>query len=322
MNRRHWILAAASAASCLSYASDKAADATPIKLVVPYTAGGAADYVARVYAEEMGKSLKRSIVVENRPGAGGAVAGAYVAREKPDGNTLMLTSVSIHAINPTMAPASYDPNKDLAPIAIIGNGYTALVVSKNSRFNTLSDLINYGKANPDKLSYGSSGNGSITHLSAIYFLQAAGIKALHAPYRGNPQVMTDLVGGLLDFTMDGVWITSVKGGNVKALAYAAPKRNPAMPHIPIIAESGVSNYEAFAPWIGFVAPSGTPQSTLELYEKTILEASHNPAVSKKLADAGIEPESMGRASMQKLIQRDVQRIGDTVRKLQLNAPKP
>lgn len=319
MKRRQLLIAASTAVMAVhSHASDNVSDSTPIKLVVPYSAGGAADYVARLYAEETGKQLRRAIVVENRPGAGGAVAGAYVAREKPDGNTLLLTSVSIHAINPNMAPANYSPNKDLAPIATIGNGYTALVVGKNSKFNTLSELVSYAKANPEKLSYGSSGNGSITHLSAIYFLHATGIKTLHVPYRGNPQVMTDLIGGLLDFTMDGVWVHSVKSGNVKVLAYASPQRSPAMPHVPTIGEAGYSSYEAFAPWIGFAAPAGTPASTLEKYEKAILTVSQKPEVVKKLIEAGIQPESLGRKAMGALIQRDFNKIEETIRQLNIS----
>ena len=283
-----------------------------VTLIVPYAAGGAADVVGRMFAEKAASLLGQSMVVENRPGAGGGLAGGLVAKAKPDGYTLLLTSVAIGGINPHMSELQYAPLTDLAPVAIIGTAYTTLVVNAKSPFNSLADLLEYGRKNPGKLNYGSSGKGSITHLTAELFGKAANVSLTHVPYRGNPQVINDLVGGDIQMAFDGAWLTNVNGGLVKALAYTGKTRNTALPQVPTIGEAGVPNYQGFEPWIGIAAPAGTPDSVLNKLEKALLQASKTPELVAKLEARGMEPRSIGRQEMAEIIKNDYKVLGSVI----------
>lgn len=284
----------------------------PITLIVPYSPGGAADIVGRMIADKAATILGQPIIVSNRPGAGGALAGGVVAKAPPDGYTLLLTTVAIAGINPHMEKLNYSPVKDLAPVAIVATAYTTLVVNKSSPFHSVADLVAYGKRNPGKLNYGSSGKGSITDLTAELFSTAAGIRMTHVPYRGNPQVITDLVGGQIQLTFDGSWMSNVKGGLVRALAYTGPTRNSAMPDIPTMAEAGLPSYKGFEPWIGVAAPAGTPKPTLAKLTSALLKASEDPRIVAQLEARGMEPRHIGSEKMTGIIQSDYAVLGEVI----------
>lgn len=287
----------------------------PITLIVPYSVGGAADVVARMMAEKAGELLGQPIVVANRPGAGGALAAGVVAKSVPDGYTLLLTSVAICAINPHMSQLTYSPLDDLAPVALLATTYTTLVVNASSPFNSVQELIDYARKNPGKLNFGSSGKGSITHLTGELFAMAAGIKLSHVPYRGNPQVITDLVGGQIQLAFDGAWLTNVKSGMVKALAYTGNKRFPAMPDVPTMAEAGLTQYKGFEPWTGIAAPAGTPAPVLAKLTQAMLQASNDPKIIARLEASGAEPRHIAPKEMAEISRRDYNLLGDVIKRV-------
>ena len=288
------------------------ASGSTITLLVPYAAGGAADVVGRVVTERASRLLGQPIVIENRPGAGGAIAAGAVARSAPDGLTLLLTSVAIPAVNPHLLSLNFDPLKDLATVATVATGYTALVVPAKSPFKTLEELIESGRGQPGKLSYGSSGQGSITHLTAELFNIAAGIKAQHVPYKGNPQVIQDLVGGSLDFAFDGAWKPNTAAGLVRALAYTGTKRSPLLPAVPTVQEV-LPGYVGFEPWIGFALSSRTPEPLLDRLGAALLQAAAEPDVEARLSAAGFERRPMNRREIEAVIRRDHRTLGDLIR---------
>lgn len=262
----------------------------PVRLVVTAPAGAASDQLARTVSEQMAKTMGQAFVVENRPGAGGNVASAYVAKQRADGYTLLLASVSSHAINHSLyANPTHHPTKDFAAIAAWGSNPNALIVNPAVPVKTVAELIDYAKKNPAKSSYSSGGAGTSQHLSAELFRSMAGIEALHVPYKGSPEAILSVVRGEALFmfaNLPNVMELS-KAGTVRLLAVTSAKRLPWLPDVPTVAEGGLPGYEATA-WFGLVAPTGTPKDIVDKLNAESRRALDAPEVRKTLLAQGFE----------------------------------
>jgi tripartite-type tricarboxylate transporter receptor subunit TctC len=262
----------------------------PIKLISPWPAGGSADAVGRLVAATLSVELGANVVVENVPGASGAIGSSQVARALPDGYTLLLASSSGNVAGPQLVKkASFDMVKDFKPIGLVAAVTSILVVNANSPYKTPKDIVDVARRAPGKLSYGSGGNGNSGHLTAELFKSVAKFSALHIPYRGNNPALTDLMGGQLDFMFDNGAIPLIKGGKVRALAAASETRIQAMPDIPTFAELGFSGVH-LSTWFGLAAPAGTPNEIVNKVNAALVRAINNPETKRKLIDMGAEPK--------------------------------
>ncbi|QET04598.1 MULTISPECIES: tripartite tricarboxylate transporter substrate binding protein [Cupriavidus] len=261
----------------------------PIRLVVPYPAGGAADTVARIIAAPLGIKLGQTIVVDNRPGASGVIGAGAVAKAAPDGYTLLLDATA-HSVNPSLQPKlPYDTAKDFAPISLVVLVPNLLVVPPNSPFNSPKDIVAQAKATPGKLTYASAGSGTAQHLAAELFRQQSGLNMLHVPYKGGAPALSDLMGGQVDMMFSNMAASYplVSGKKLKVLATTGTKRSAALPDIPTIAESGLPGYQVYE-WNGLFAPAGTSAKIIETINKATIEVMSQPAVKERLAAIGAE----------------------------------
>ena len=230
-----------------------------ITMVVAFPAAGTTDILARLIGQKLTDKFKQTVVVENRPGAGGNIGTAFVAKAAPDGYTIMMGTIGTQSINPSLyKKMPYDAAKDFVPITRAAMVPNLLVVNKDAPYNTLAEMMAYGKANPGKLTYGSSGNGTTLHLSGELFNLMSGSKITHIPYKGSTPAVADLMGGPISMIFDNMpsVIQQVKSGRLKALAVTSAQRNPQLPDIPTIQEVGVTGYEVWS-WFGLLAPAAT-----------------------------------------------------------------
>ena len=295
--RRMIFTAIAAAAVCIGAVSaiDAARAQTfpsrPITLVVPFPPGGSTGIVARVIAEKMSETLGQSVVIDNRPGAGGLTGGRSVAKSAPDGYTLLATSTGTTAIGPSIYPnAGFDPRNDFGPVGRIGTGFNALALHPSVPARTVPELIAYAKQNPGKIHFGSAGGGTLSHLSGELFAGMAGIKVTHVPYRGNGPAFTDLLGGHIQMQFVPIVQAhgNIAGGQVRALGVTGGERSKLFPELPTIAEAGVPGYEATQQY-GLVAAAGTPRPIVETLNRALRIALDSEEVRKRLAADGAEP---------------------------------
>jgi tripartite-type tricarboxylate transporter receptor subunit TctC len=298
MGRRDRLLAALAAvalACALVGASAKAEDkypSKPVRIIVSFSAGGPTDIVARVMGAKMGDLLGQQFVVENRVGAGGNIGADQVAKSPPDGYTLLMATVSTHAINPGLyRNMPYDPVRDFAPVAQIGVTPTLLSVHPSVPATDAKSLIALVKQNPGKYTYGSSGLGSILHLCGEQFKAlAGGINIVHVPYRGSAPMTSDLVGGQISMAFDATptAMPQAKTGATRAIGAGMATRIRAMPELPTLQEQGLKGFECYT-WNAILAPAGTPQPILDQLSGAINKALDDPAVLHRLEEAGIDP---------------------------------
>jgi tripartite-type tricarboxylate transporter receptor subunit TctC len=263
----------------------------PVRLVVPYAAGGTADLLARALAQKMGAALGRQVVIENRTGAGGGIGADVVAKARPDGYTILMGTIASHAINPNLyRDLPYDAEKDFAPVALVATMPNLLVVNPAVPAKTVAELIALAKSKPGALAFASAGSGTTQHLSGEIFKKMAGVDLLHVPYKGNAPAVTDLVGGQVQLMFDNIPISlqQVRAGKLRALAVTGPKRSPVLPEVPTIAEAALPGY-AVTSWFAVFAPAGTPPSVVTLLNREINKALSDAALRRQLADQGIEP---------------------------------
>jgi tripartite-type tricarboxylate transporter receptor subunit TctC len=281
-------------AVALGFASSAAADeypSKPIRLIVPYSAGGTTDTLSRAYAKSLSGILKQPIVVENKPGAGGNLGVDAVAKAAPDGYTLGLTASGPLVINPTLyTKIPYDPAKDLAPITLIAIVPSVIAANPGAGIKTLGDLIRQAKASPDKFSFASGGSGTTQHLSGEMLKVMANINLTHIPYKGDAPAVTDALGGQVQVVIGSVTavLPHVKTGKLIPLAVTSSKRNPAMPDVPTVEESGLPGYQSAA-WYGIIAPAGTPKEIVKKLNNASVNAINSPDVSERIAAAGGTP---------------------------------
>jgi tripartite-type tricarboxylate transporter receptor subunit TctC len=266
----------------------------PVTLVVPYSAGGGNDVMARIVAEKMSRSLGQQIVIENKGGAGGSIATRQVAKAAPDGYTLGLGGTGTLAINPTLYPnVGYDPRKDFAPVGLIATSALVVLVNPSVEAKTIGELIALAKREPGKLNYASAGVGSGIHLGAELFATMADIKLTHIPYKGSAPALTDLLGGHVAIYLSSLpaAIALVKEGKVRALAVTGPTRSPIFPDLPTVAEAALPGYEAVLHY-GIVAPAGTPQPIIDKLSAAMKAALAEADVRERIAADGAEVMSM------------------------------
>lgn len=287
----------------------------PLKIVVPFGAGGVADLTARTVAQKMGENLGQSIVIENKPGAGGVVATEAVAKSAPDGYTLLLMSNATAVSASLFKTLPYDAEKDLTALSILGTFDIAIVVNNDSKFANLSDLLNFAKANPGKLNIGSINVGSTQNLAAELFKTTAGIDAQVVPFNGTPAVLTALRGGQIDVGVEilAPVLPQIKGQALRALAVTGDKRAAALPQVPTAKESGVRNLYA-ASWNALAVPSKTPKDVVQKLNQEIQNALNNPDVRKKLQDMNVEPHPSTLQQAADLLSSETKRWGEVIQR--------
>jgi tripartite-type tricarboxylate transporter receptor subunit TctC len=261
-----------------------------ITMVIPFPPGGSTSIVGRVIADKMSQLLGQSIVVDNRAGAGGTVGTKAVAKSDPDGYTLLLGYTGTLAIGPSLyRNAGYDPRKDFAPIGMIGNAPTSLVVHPSFPAKTVAELIAYAKANPGKVNFGSAGVGTVSHITGEYFALTAGIKLVHIPYKGTGPALGDLLGGHIPMAFAPIPAThaNVSAGFLRALAVTSTVRNSLMPDVPTMIEAGLPSFDASL-YYGLVAPAGTPRPVIDRLNKELRAALASNEVKKQLGLDGTE----------------------------------
>jgi len=262
----------------------------PIRLIVPWPPGGGVDTAARIISQPLGARLGQSIVIENRPGAGGNIGTELAARAKPDGYSLLMGSVSPNAINVHLySRLGFDPVKDFVPIVYVTAVPNILVVPASSPANTAHELIAEARANPGKLNYGSAGVGSSQHLAAAMLIASTKINIVHVPYKGTSAAETDLIAGHIALLLDTTaCLPFIAAGKMKALAVAARQRNPALPNVPTFDELGIPGVLSGA-WYGVMAPAGTPREIVDRVNAEMNALLRTPEMRKRLADFGGEP---------------------------------
>lgn len=285
------VLAGAAALSVAAAACAQSYPTKPIRLIVPYPAGGATDFFARLVFPRMGEALGQAVIVENRPGAGTAIGASEVARSAPDGYTLLLGDAGTYAFNPTLyKKLSYNPATDFAPISLTGRFALILAVNPTAMPATsVKDFVDAAQRQPGKIDYGAPGPGSPIHLAMELFKQRAGITMTPIPYKGGADAMNDLIGGRIVAMFPDIasGLPQIRGGKIKALAVASEKRVAALPDLPTIGESGYPGFEAWA-WQGFVAPAGTPRDIVMKLNSEFVKVMADPALSKRLSESGFE----------------------------------
>ena len=280
----------------------------PVRFFVPFTAGSGTDIVARTVADVMSKSLGQPVLIENRPGAGGTIAAAQVAKSEPDGYTILVHS-SGHALNPSIYPnLPYDTVKDLlgvTPIAALPN---VMVVSPARGWKSVSDVVAAAKAAPGQLNYASAGMGSATHLNAEKFKLQAGIDAVHVPFKGTPEALSDVIGGRNDwfFAPLSSALPLIKDGKLQALAVSTAQRSPTLPQVPTTLEAGVSGSD-YVFWVGMLVPSATPTPIVKRLHDEVIKALALADVKDKLNRLGAEPMPMSPEQFSLFIKRDLDR---------------
>lgn len=264
--------------------------AKPIRLVVPYPAGGATDFFARLVFPKMGESLGQQVVVENRPGAGTAIGASEVARSAPDGYTLLLGDAGTYAFNPTLyKKLTYDPVKDFAPVSLTGRFALILAVHPGMPVKSVKEFVRAAKSQPGKINYGAPGPGSPIHLAMEFFKQRAGLVMTPIPYKGGADAMNDLLAGRISAMFPDIasGLPQIKGGKLRPLAVASAKRVAALPDVPTIGEAGYPGFEAWA-WQGFVAPANTPRSIIMKLNAEFAKVMSDPAIKQRLSESGFE----------------------------------
>lgn len=278
----------------------------PIRLIVPFAAGGTSDLMGRVIGGRLGEALGQTVVVDNRGGAGGTLGAALAAQALADGHTLLVPHVGL-AINETLyAKRQYNAVKDLAPISKLGVTPNAVVVNNALPVNSVQDLIALAKKRPGKLNYGSAGVGSAAHLAMALLEYAAGVKFNHIPYKGGGPSLIATVAGEVDFSIPAypTSVPHVKAGRLRILAVTGSKRESTVPDVPTVAESGLPGYE-FEIWFGLFAPSGTPKAIITRLNREIVKALATPDMREKLAQTGVDAESSTPEQLGQLLRSDV-----------------
>lgn len=319
LTRRSLVLGAASlaAGSALStVARSQAAFPTrPMKLLVPYAAGGGTDAIARLVAQGIGEKLGQSLVVENNGSAGGNLITAQAASSPPDGYTVLLANQGPMVVNPHLFKnVRVDPLTAFDPVTLISDTPLALVVASKSSFQTARDLIDHAKKNNWKLTYGSAGNGSASHLATVLLARTAGFDAVHVPYRGAGPALTDLLAGQTDFMVTTVpsVLGLIEGKSVRLLAVTSPQRTKLFPETPTVAELGWPDYRATA-WYGLVVPRGTPESIVKALRDATVSTINNDTIKERLRNEGAEPIGNEPAAFAEMMRAESRRWAELVK---------
>lgn len=292
-----------------------------VRIVVPYPAGGVADLLPRVVGEKLSQKWGQPVVIENKAGASGNIGMAEGARAGPDGYTLVLAPTGNLTVNPSLFPnLPFDVHRDLTPVTLLAQSPNVLVVHPTVPAKSFRELLAYARANPDKLNFASPGEGSGAHLAGELLKIDAGIKATHVPYKGMAPAVNDLLGGNVQMMFAGVSsaLQHIKSGKLVALAVASPKRNPQLPDVPTVAESGLPGFDVTS-WYGIVVRAGTPPAVVQKIQRDMAQALQAEDVKSKLAGLGLEPVGNTPEEFAALIRAETQKWGDIVRKAGIKA---
>ena len=287
----------------------------PIRVVVPFPAGGGTDLIARELTQRMAANTGWTFVIDNKPGAGGNLGVDAAAKSTPNGYTLVMGQTSNLAINPTLySKLPYDPVKDLTPIATVASAPMLVVVASNSPFKTLGELVTSAKTNPGKINFATSGNGTVAHLAMELFQANAGVKLQHVPYKGASQGVVDLIGGNVEMYISSVptLVGFVRQDKMRALAITSKKRSSDLPNVPTVAELGFPGFEAVT-WFGLAAPAGTPKEVIAKLNAEVNKALQVPALRTKYANEGAETVGGTAEQFGALIRDDIARWGKIVK---------
>lgn len=321
---RRAILAAAVAAGLTSILpasfAQEAYPTKPIRIVVPFGAGGIADLTARAVAKALGDSLKQGVVIENKPGAGGVVAAETVAKAAPDGHTLFLMSNGTAVSAGLFKSLPFDAQKDFAPVVLLGTFDIAVLSAAGGKFSSMKDLLAFARANPGKLNVATINVGSTQHLAAELLKTSAGLDFTVVPFNGSPAVLTALRGGQVDVAIEilGPMMPQIAAKAVHPLAVMGAKRAPALPEAPTVAESGVAGFDV-ASWNALAAPAGTPAAVVALLNREVNKVLSTPALRKQLADLNVAPEGGTPEQLRDLLAAEIRRWGDVITKA--NVPR-
>jgi tripartite-type tricarboxylate transporter receptor subunit TctC len=316
-HRRDLLKALAAAAAATSWPALAQAPwpSRPIRYIVPFAPGGTTDILARVVGEKLAVALGQPVVIENKPGQGGSAGAAELARAAPDGYTIGGGTISSHAINATLYDKlPYDPATSFAPITLYATQPNVLLVHPSVPAASVKEFVALLKANPDKYSFGSAGNGTSQHISGELFKTLAGVKMQHIPYRGSGQMMPELLGGTLPVAFDNIAtaIPHMKTGKLRALAVTTTQRSGVAPDVPTMVEAGLPGYE-LSSWQAVFAPAGTPKPVVDRIYAEIGRILKMPDVAKRLGDLGLDLSGMSPAELAAVIKADVPRLGKVVR---------
>jgi tripartite-type tricarboxylate transporter receptor subunit TctC len=287
----------------------------PIRLIVPFAAGGGNDNVARLVGKALSGSLGQQVVIDNRPGAGGVLGAELAAKSAPDGYTLFLGGVGSHAINPNLHERlPYDPIKDFAPVALLASAPLMLVVHPSVPAGSTREFIALARLKPGRLNYASNGSGSSSHLAAVMFEAMAGVEMVHVPYKGLSPALADLLSGRVQLMFSSVVaiLPHIKAGKLRGLAVTASKRLALMPELPTLAESGLAGYEASS-WYGVLAPAGTPEEVVARLNAEMVKALDQPEVRNSLLGEGAEPVGGPPEKFAAHIKSEKERLGKLIR---------
>lgn len=285
-----------------------------VRIVVPFSAGALTDIIARIYAEKLTPLLGQTVIVENKPGAGGVTASQYVLSQPADGQTMLFVS-SAHAANPALrSKLPYDTEKEFSGLALLAKSPSVVVVPNDHPAKTLEDLIRIGKQKPGSLTYGSAGVGAATHLAGEYFRTEAGLQMVHVPYKGVQEAVAGVAGQQLDLAFPPIALALplIKGGRIRALAVTGPQRVPTMPDTPTVAEKGFAGFDSSI-WYALVMHGNTPKPVMESLAQQVNKVTAMPDVAEKLRSQGLIQEKLTLAEFDRFIGKEIRTLGKLVR---------
>ena len=309
--KQMWVAALCGAAGL---AQAQAWPSKTITIVVPFPPGGTTDVLARAVSTKLSANLGQTVIVDNKPGAGATLGAAQVAKANADGYTLLMGAVHHTIATSVYKGLTYSFDKDFAPITTVALVPNVLVVNAKSPYNNVKDLVAAGKATPDKLAYGSNGNGTAQHMIGTQFEIETGVKILHVPYKGSAPLTTDLLGGQVDMSFDTITpvLPFIKEGKLKALAVTTAKRSSALPNVPTLQEAGIPNI-AIGTWFGLLAPAATPKPVVARLNAELVKIINSPDFKKQMADIGAEPVGNKPEEMAKQIHDETEKFANLVK---------
>ena len=306
---------AAAALAAASLAGAQTFPSKSIRLICPFPPAGAVDIASRAIANELSKLLGQAVTVDNRPGAGGNIGGAEAARATPDGYTLFMTTSGIQAINPALySKMPFDPNKDLVPVAALVSLNNVLALHPSVKANSVAEVIAMAKAEPGKINYASSGNGTSIHMSGEMFKHMTKVDMLHIPYKGSAPAVTDLLSGQVMMMFDNIpsALPHIRAGKLKALATTGAKRDPLLPDVPTMAEAGVAGYESGV-WFGLAVPAGTPREVINRLNAETIRGAKSADFVKRMTDLGYSVITGTPEQMAEMNRAEITRWGPIVK---------
>ena len=314
MNTTRWLAGIAFGAAVATAAWGQPYPTKPVRIVVPFTAGSATDILARTVGQKLSEQWGQPVVIDNRPGAGGTIGAAIVAKSPGDGYTLLVHSAA-HAYNPAIYSAlPYDTVKDFVEIVPLAGQPNVLVVAPSTGIKTVADLVRAAKQKPGALNFASAGNGSGTHINGEKFKLAAGIDVVHVPYKGTPEALTDTMAGRVTYFFSPISaaLPQVREGKLTALAVSTAKRSSVLPDVPTIAESGLPGFD-YNLWVGVFAPAGTPVDLVEKINRDVQGALATPEVRDRLSALGADAMPMAPAEFRKFVQEEIGESGKVIK---------